>query len=224
MPRPLVKIVLIVGVCLVLLTAALGIWLWGGWGFVVEAFPTTTVRSVEQIQELSPDITNLRVMNGDDEKAQALSPYQELTYLMFLGNSKLTDKGISELAKLKKLEDLTIRGNSSISNTGLASFMNFKNLKNLHLGSMGEITNEGISQLKDMKSLLSLSIYLSPKVTNEGILYLKDMENLSTLRIYQCPKVTLDVVEELKKSKPNMYVSITPQEEEAEEAKTQNKP
>ncbi len=245
MPRPLVKIVLIVGVCLILLATAVGIWLWSGWGFIVESSYEAAVRSIEQIEELPSDITSLYVVSGGDDEARALAPYQKLTSLLFIANSKLSDQGISEFAKLEKLRELDIGGSRSnnISGIGFNALINLKFLKHLRIESMNgftdegmlqlknlenlsslrisgasKVTDKGISQLKGMKDLSSLTIYRFPKITNEGILQLKDIENLSSLTIGQCPKVTLDVIEELKKSKPNMYVSITPQEEEAEEA------
>ncbi len=149
-----------------------------------------------------------------------------LEYL-FLENNRVTDSGIAHLAKLSKLGSLDLRENpvngSGFKNSG------FKSLSTLRLRG-SSVDDAGVESIAKLSGLKELELD-DTKITGASIKSLASLSNLEELSIrgivfkdgeleplLRCPKlktvslsknkVTPDAIEKLKKSNPNLKVSV----------------
>jgi hypothetical protein len=99
-------------------------------------------------------------------------------------DNKLTDAGMTVIAKLTELEHLRIRG-SSIGDEGLKILSTMPNLRFLNL-PQGKFTDAGLAQLKQLPRLDSIRIG-GPKVTDAGIAVFKDFPALKSVHLIDIP-------------------------------------
>ncbi|MBC7852721.1 MAG: hypothetical protein IAF94_04720 [Pirellulaceae bacterium] len=98
--------------------------------------------------------------------------------------NKLTDAGMTTIAKLTQLEHLRIRG-GSIGDDGLEALSAMPNLRILNLPH-GQFTDAGLAQLKTLPKLQMLRIG-STKVTDGGIAALKHFPSLRRVHLIDIP-------------------------------------
>jgi len=98
--------------------------------------------------------------------------------------NKLTDAGMTVIAKHTELEHLRIRG-GSIGDEGLKTLSKMPNLRFLNL-PQGKFTDAGLAQLKQLPRLDSIRIG-SPKVTDAGLAVFKDFPTLKSVHLIDIP-------------------------------------
>lgn len=114
----------------------------------------------------------------DDAQINLLSNLSEQIIWLKLGSTKITDKSLTELVKLK-------------------------HLTRLHLEHTA-ITDAGLTQLQDLKYLEYLNLF-DTKISDAGIQSLAKLKSLKKLYCWQS-KVTKAGVEALKKALPNVEI------------------
>lgn len=125
-----------------------------------------------------------------------------------LGQWKLTDRGLSEVAKRKSLTKLLVSGN--FSEQGFArigeltelhtleiilekpipasAFRHLTKLKRLeHLGLRGDITDEALAEISQLQSLTSFAVN-SGSMTAQGVKSISKLKNLSRLSMGLLPE------------------------------------
>src|SRR5689334_14463971 len=151
--------------------------------------PVTTEPSLaEQLTAIRNGSTDIVLIESMPLSDQDLALIRDVPGLRVLqldhADNKLTDAGMTEIAKLTQLEHLRIRG-GSIGDEGLKTLSTMPNLRMLNL-PQGKFTDAGLAQLKQMPRLDSLRIG-SPKVTDEGIAALKDFPRLRSVHLIDIP-------------------------------------
>lgn len=99
-------------------------------------------------------------------------------------DNKVTDAGMTTIAKLTQLEHLRIRG-GSIGDEGLQILSTMPNLRFLNL-PQGKFTDAGLAQLQKLPRLDSIRIG-SPNVTDAGIAALKEFPKLRSVHLIDTP-------------------------------------
>lgn len=161
-----------------------------------------------------------------DEDLIPLTKLTEVTYISCSG-SKLTDKGLSYAAGLKKLEVLYV-GDTQISDNGLIHLKELSELRELwlrgtrvtdkginHLKGLSQLetlllsrtslSDASLTDLKDMTSLKCLDIS-STNVTDAGVRQLTKLTNLKYLNLYDT-KATQNGIRELAKAIPKLQIN-----------------
>ena len=126
------------------------------------------------------DVNFINAKNLDDSKIILLSNVSEQIVWLKLGNTKITDKSLSEITKLPHLTRLNLEHTA--------------------------ITDAGISQLKDLKYLEYINLF-DTKITDAGIVTLAKLKALKKVYCWQT-KVTITGVNALKKALPNVEVDL----------------
>jgi len=101
------------------------------------------------------------------------SPIVELDFIGF----DLTDADLKRLTGLRELKEINLRYNSKVSDTGLKELARLENLEMLFLPGTA-VTDKGLIELAPLKKLRTLGL-LSVKVTDAG---LKKLPHLKALR------------------------------------------
>jgi len=142
----------------------------------------------EQLTAIRNGSTDIVLIESTPLSDQELALIQDVPGLRVLqldhADNKLTDAGMTEIAKLTQLRHLRIRG-GNIGDEGLKTLSTMPNLRMLNL-PQGKFTDAGLAQLKQMPRLDSLRIG-SPKVTDEGVATLKDFPNLRSIHLIDIP-------------------------------------
>ena len=152
--------------------------------------PAETVESslAEQLTAIRNGSTDIVLVESTPLSDQDLALIRDVPGLRVLqldhADNKLTDAGMTEIAKLSQLEHLRIRG-GNIGDEGLKTLSRMPNLRMLNL-PQGKFTDSGLAQLKQMLRLDSLRIG-SPKVTDEGIAALNDFPSLRSVHLIDIP-------------------------------------
>ena len=94
---------------------------------------------------------------------------EKVTFL-YLGNTKINDAGLKELAKLQKLEDLTLTG-TKVTDVGLKEMAKLQKLETLDLNRT-QITDAGLKEVAKLQQLKSLFL-VSTQITEAGVAELK---------------------------------------------------
>ena len=105
----------------------------------------------------SLNLHSTQVGNGDPELFRALVDLVKLRELG-LGNTGLTDEGLSMLASLPDLRELRIHMNQGITDEGVDSLLAHQNLERLDIGETS-ISVTGISRLRELPRLNALSLH-----------------------------------------------------------------
>jgi hypothetical protein len=108
-----------------------------------------------------------------------LAALKSLTALN-LGNTKVTDAGLKELAPLENLTTLGLKG-TQVTDAGLKELAPLKNLTELHLSGT-QVTDAGLKELAPLKNLTDLYLTAS-QVTDAGLKGLAPLKNLTTLHL-----------------------------------------
>jgi len=95
-----------------------------------------------------------------------------------IGDGRITDAGLSHVAKLHRLEELSISG-KDITDAGMSHIAKLTNLKFLKLWT-DQVTNAGLAKLTTLKSLKKLYIYQG-SLTTSGLAHLNELPNLTEL-------------------------------------------
>jgi len=124
---------------------------------------------------LTPEKTFLAVNmvnNPDfsDEQMSALLPLGEQIVWLDLSDTKITDKGLQQVAKLKNLTRLSL-DNTAISDAGLAHLQHSESLLYLNLYHTG-ISDKGLKNLEGIKNLKALYLWQT-QVTPQGVALVK---------------------------------------------------
>jgi len=116
-----------------------------------------------------------------DDGMRYLVKYSPLQ--MDIAFTKVTDKGLSEIAKMKRLTGLTLSG-LEITDAGLKS-LSGNRLEGLILRET-PITDRGLESLSEIRTLKSIKIDSCEKITDKGIEYLARLPLLQDLSVEQC--------------------------------------
>ncbi|GAB3175833.1 c-type cytochrome domain-containing protein [Telluribacter humicola] len=113
-----------------------------------------------------------------DAQAAMLTPLAEQIVWLKLGNTKVSDAALSEVAKLK-------------------------NLNKLHLEHTA-VTDAGLAKLKDMQYLEYLNL-IGTKVTDSGLKALAGLKGLKSIYVWQS-QVTDSGIADLRKARPDLVI------------------
>lgn len=125
------------------------------------------------------DVNFVNARNFDDSKINLLTNLSEQIIWLKLGNTKISDKSLTEIAKLK-------------------------HLTRLHLEHTA-ITDAGIAQLKDLQFLEYINLF-DTQISDAGLKELAKLKNLKKVYCWQT-KVTKAGVIALQKALPNVEVN-----------------
>ncbi|MGL4594657.1 MAG: leucine-rich repeat domain-containing protein [Thermoguttaceae bacterium] len=138
---------------------------------------------IEQISNLSKlkslTLTNSAITDRAVEIIAASFP--DLVELDLSSNTLLTDKAVSEMAKLQKLERLTINY-CNFSEFAMLDIATLPNLQVLDIRANMVVGNTGLEFLAELPKLRALK-HRSPAVDDFGIVALTKAKNLETLEI-----------------------------------------
>ena len=130
------------------------------------------------------DVNFINARGLDDDKISLVSNLSDQVIWLKLGNTKITNKSMVDIAKLKNLTRLNLEHTT--------------------------ITDVGISQLKDLKYLEYINLF-DTKITDVGIVALAKLKGLKKVYCWQT-KVTQAGVIALKRALPNVEVDMGWQE------------
>ena len=126
------------------------------------------------------DVNFINARNLDDSKMSLLTNVSEQIVWLKLGSTKITDKSLSDISKLKNLTRLNLEHTM--------------------------ISDAGIAQLKDLKYLEYINLF-DTKVSDAGIAALAELKALKKVYCWQT-KVTLAGVNALKKALPTVEIDM----------------
>lgn len=92
-----------------------------------------------------------------DKSLHYISELENLEELN-IGGKGFTDKGIKEIAKLKKLRHLSIFTADQLTNNGLAELVDLESLTDFNLGSHTNVSISGLKSLNSLKKLKNLTM------------------------------------------------------------------
>lgn len=124
------------------------------------------------------DVNFINARNLNDSKMNLLANVSEQVVWLKLGGTKITDKSLGEITKLKNLTRLNLEHTA--------------------------ISDAGISQLKDLKYLEYINLF-DTKITDAGITALSKLKALKKVYCWQT-KVSQAGVNALRKALPNVEV------------------
>jgi Leucine-rich repeat (LRR) protein len=119
-----------------------------------------------------------------------------------LGNTRITDAGLKELAGLKNLRWLVLR-DTQITDAGLKELAGLQNLQRLDLG-FTRITDAGLKELAGLKNLQWLNLW-GTRITDAGLKELAGLKNLLWLGL-EFTQITDAGVRELQKALPKCLI------------------
>ena len=126
------------------------------------------------------DVNFINARTLDDSKIGLISNVADQVVWLKLGSTKVTDKSLSDISKLKNLTRLNLEHTA--------------------------VTDAGIAQLKDLKYLEYINLF-DTEVTDAGIKELAKLKGLKKIYCWQT-KVTIAGVNALKKALPNVEVDM----------------
>jgi Leucine-rich repeat (LRR) protein len=130
------------------------------------------------------DVNFINARNLDDSKMNLLANVSEQVVWLKMGGTKITDKSLGEITKLKNLTRLNLEHTA--------------------------ISDAGINQLKDLKYLEYINLF-DTRITDAGITALSKLKALKKVYCWQT-KVTQAGVNALRKALPNVEVDTGWQE------------
>src|SRR5687768_6837261 len=110
---------------------------------------------------------------------------------------KFGDAQLAELAAIAPALYWLDLGETAVTDAGLSSLAGMKNLRRLHLDRTA-VTDSGLKQLAPLSQLESLNLHAT-SVTDNGLLPLRDLPRLRSVYLWQT-KVSPDGVEKLAKA------------------------
>ena len=131
------------------------------------------------------DVNFINARGLDDSKISLVSNLTDQVVWLKLGNTKITDKSLGSIAKLKNLTRLNLEHTA--------------------------ISDAGVLQLKDLKYLEYINLF-DTKITDVGIAALAKLKGLKKVYCWQT-KVTKAGVNALKKALPNVEIDMGWQDE-----------
>lgn len=146
---------------------------------VAKADPTDVVALRKMgavVTFLTPEETLLEVNlvnNPDfsDEQLKAILKLGEQIVWLDLSDTKITDKGLQQIGKLRHLTRLSL-DNTAISDEGLSFLKNAKNLLYLNLYHTA-VSDRGLKSLEGLKNLKALYLWQT-RVTPQGVAQIKE--------------------------------------------------
>jgi hypothetical protein len=137
------------------------------------------------------------------QRVAELNRFRNLRCADFL-DTPLTDAGMERLAGWTNLDSLCLNGCSRITDAGLTHLARLPALENLLLVSEGSakmsLTDAGLAHVGTMHQLKSLRLLGLP-ITDAGLEYLKQLSNLRLLRLHRT-QVTKRGIDELQGALP----------------------
>jgi uncharacterized membrane protein len=116
------------------------------------------------------DVNFINARGLDDSRISLISKLSEQIVWLKLSNTKITNKSMSEIAKLKNLNRLNLE-HTAISDAGIAQLKDLKYLEYLNLFDT-KITDAGIKELVKLKGLKKVYCWQT-KVSQAGVNALK---------------------------------------------------
>lgn len=131
-----------------------------------------------------------------------------LTHLTF-GDHEITDAGLRHLANLKKLTYLNLcfpdkKHGGMISDKGMSELAKITSLETLDLRAT-QITDAGLAELKALPKLKELLVN-GTAITDQGLAHLQAIKSLRTVNVFNCKAVTAKGIADLKKALPECEV------------------
>lgn len=141
---------------------------------------------------------DLQQLKGDGLKhLKANTKLKELN----LGNSGVTDAGLTHLADMNHLQELAL--SSHITDAGLAHLSKLTKLKKLEVFSE-KVTNMGVAHLKSLTGLEELNL-TSTSINDSALMSIQDLPNLKKLYL-PFNKVSEGAKTKLRMAKPGLQV------------------
>ena len=116
------------------------------------------------------DVNFINARGLDDAKISLVSNLSDQIVWLKLGNTKITDKSLGNIAKLKNLTRLNLE-HTAISDVGISALKDLKYLEYINLFDT-KITDVGIAALAKLKALKKVYCWKT-KVTQAGVAALK---------------------------------------------------
>jgi hypothetical protein len=135
-----------------------------------------TKAEIESLPTSQPDIRAIGI--GDQELQLIAERFPRLNYLYLNSRSKISDRGISHLAKSSKLRQIVVQDGERIS-------------------------DRGIAVLSELPSLRELIITNAPSVTDVSLVALGKKKEMKILYFFKCPALSDSAKAELKRALPN---------------------
>jgi hypothetical protein len=139
-----------------------------------------------------------------DEAMQRLRWFPELREVG-LWSTEVSDDGLKELERLRKLRHVTLGRNQNISDEGMKSIGRLGQLNSLEIYGR-QVTDEGLKYLGEMKSLTYLHIS-GANVTDEGLVHLERIGSLRQL-ILERTGATPEGVARLRRALPDCGILL----------------
>lgn len=120
-----------------------------------------------------------------DKAVMALSSIQDRVTQLVLARTKITDRALATVARMKRLTRLDLR-QTAVTDSGLRALTKLTELRSLNLyGTV--ITDRGLAHLATMKSLERITVW-ETKVTEEGVAKLRQaLPNAKIVRVLVLP-------------------------------------
>lgn len=137
------------------------------------------VRVILSDRRLSPqDLALLKELTWSPNKEVEKPPFRVPQLL--LGNNRLTDEHLANLAGLTELSSLAIVGEQDFTAKGLESVKTLTHLSDLYLTG-ADVTDDGLAPIKKLTNLKLLYLMNNPRVSDAGLEHLKGLTKLSVL-------------------------------------------
>jgi Leucine-rich repeat (LRR) protein len=130
---------------------------------------------------------------------------EDLTKLKWvnLEDTKITDTGLKEVAKLVKFTELDL-DRTNITDVGLKEIVGMKNLVDLDLFGT-QITDAGLKELAKKGNLTWLGL-VKTGISDKGLKEMANLKNLTYLDARGCPQITAAQIAELRKALPKCEI------------------
>jgi internalin A len=128
----------------------------------------------------------------------------EINWTQHPNNARITDAGLSQIAKLINLEQLSL-AYTQITDAGLAQLERLKRLEGLSLEGT-QVTDAGLVHLKGLTRLTYIDLSRT-RVSDEGLLQLSGLTNLKIGYVMKTG-VTDAGVEKLRRALPNLHTFL----------------
>jgi Leucine-rich repeat (LRR) protein len=168
---------------------------------IADAIVEKRVRDMLEMPEgelTEADLEKVLVLKWDskitDEGLKDVAKLKNLESLI-LRTTEITDEGLKEVAKLEKLEELSLY-TTQITDAGLKEVTKLQNLKTLGLGKT-KITDEGLKELAKLKNLEELGLSAT-QITDVGLKEVAKLQNLEELFLNDT-KITDEGLKEVAK-------------------------
>jgi internalin A len=139
--------------------------------------PLRQLRSLRKAKLTGPPI--------DDAYVDYLCGCSNLETVEFV-DTRITDKGLEALSKLKKLRQLTLAFSPRITDRGIRHLSKVANLEILVLTDIPNVTGPGLIALQSTTRLRELDLSWTP-ITDEGVRTLAKHPALRRLVLEDCP-------------------------------------